>query len=606
MACALALAACAPATQVVTPAPTSPASPASPASDVTDVFNQGVALADQGLVEPAIVAFQTVLARDPSNVPARVELAKITLRTRNWSYAAKILSELSVLQPNDTELLRLLLDFYEAYAMVPEALHVGRQLLVFRTEDTALLERLARLYADQNLIDEEIATYERLAALRPTDPAPLWRLAALYADQARRPKDERRTYERLRALAPDDPAILRRLARVYGEHGLYEEQSALYELLRRRDPEEPLFRLAAARARQELGRTAEDEGRYARAVEDYRRALTDDPDLTLATRGLERALELRRPEAGYEFLQERYRLEHGIVRTSHHGFGLVAIPGFDATLRLDNVTRDIETGRDFALTNETVLRWQQMPARDWRLTAAAGALAVVEARAADRRFTDGQPIVEAGLTWSRASLVTLSGVVKQEPILDSPTALAHTLSRAAFEGEGIVTPNLFGRPLSVATQGTLARYSDGNAARIVAAIVEYPVLFGKAPTLEDPGAVPADERSRPRYKLALGYRFDDIHFDRARTFYSSVRSEQINTGTVDASVRVWTRTYLSASARFGVDQAGAKIRYYVGELTTRWLESLNAFARFETGDTTVRRGTPTHEQKVNVGISHRF
>lgn len=592
-----------------------PAPPAAPApGEIEQLFKKGLELSAQGLIEPAIVAFQEVVAKDPKNVDARLELGKLALRAQNWAYAIQMFGELVALKPEDAELRRVVMEVYDSYNMEIETLQTAIELARLVPNDANLLERLAKLYHKQDLIPEEIETYERLAALRPTDPEPLWKLAELY-EQRGRPREQRAAYERIRRLTPDDPKILKRLARVYGEQGLYEEQIALYETLIRRDPDvAPLLRLALAQARQEAGRTIEDLGNYWLAREFYRRALRDDPALEKASRGLERTARLLRPSVGYEYLWEDYRLESDTFRRTYRVFSLIPLPLSGARLRVENATILVRGGGERVLANDMGLTWEQIVGSFLRLRAGGSGMAVAEGfifvdpetTRQPRAFSGQRFGFHAGGTWQPVPQVTFSTAVKKEQITDSPKAFEQSIQRISFNNELSVGADVFDRPLSILGVAMTSHYSDGNNGTTLGASIEYALLYGKPEPVEDPGAVSVEERSRPRYKLAIEYGYEEVGFDLSSSFYSSVITERVHAGSVRAEVMLLPRTHLSGSARFGTDQLGQRIRYYTGELTFNWFEALRAFIRYEEGTTTAFQGVPSHTRKFVYGIEYRF
>lgn len=606
--CALAVFPGAPATAQAPPAP----------GEIEQLFRKGLELSAQGLIEPAIVAFQEVVAKDPKNVDARLELGKLALRAQNWAYAIQMFGELVALKPEDAELRRVVMEVYESYNMEIETLQTAIELARLVPDDAALLARLAKLYREHGLIPEEIETYQRLAALRPTDPGPLWKLGELYEERAR-PREQRAAYEGIRRLTPDDPKILRRLARVYGEQGLYQEQIAIYEALQRREPDAPLLRLALAQARQEAGRTIEDLGNYWLAREFYRRALQDDPAIEPASRGIERTTRLLRPSVGHEYLWEDYRLESDTFRRTYRVFSVFPLPLSGARLRVENATILVRGGGERVLANDTGLSWEQMVGSSLRLRAGGSGMAVAEGfifvdpetTRQPRDFSGQRFGFHVGGTWQSVSritfpLITFSTAVKREQITDSPRAFEQSIQRLSFDNELSVSVDVFERPLSVSGVAKTFHYSDGNDGTTLGAWIEYALLYGKPEPVEDPGAVPVEERGRPQYKLAIEYGYEETGYDVGKAFYSSVVTERVHAGTVKAEILLLPRTHLSGSARFGTDQAGQRIRYYIGELSVNWLEPLRAFVRYEEGTTTARQGISSHERKFAYGIEYRF
>jgi len=606
-------------TLVLFPGPPAESQAPAPSPDIEQLFKRGLELSAQGLIEPAIVTFQEILAKDKQNVEARLELGKLALRAYNWAYAIQMFGELVQLRPDDTELLRVVLEVYDSYNMEIEALQTAIKLAELESKNPQTLLRLAKLYRGQGLIPEEIQTYERLAALKADDPEPLWTLAELYGQRGRL-KEELAAYEKIRRLAPEDPRILKRLARVYGEQGLYEKQITLYENLIRRDPDAaPLLRLALAQARQEAGRAIEDRGNYWLARQFYREALRDDPATEQAARGVERTTRLLRPSFGYEYLWEDYRLESDTFRRTYRVFSLIPLPLSGARLRVENATILVRGGGERTLANDSGLSWEQIVGSALRLRAGGSGMAVAEGLTfTEETLPDGDTTrvprtfagqrfgFHAGGVWQPVPQVTFSTAVKKEQITDSPRAFEQSIQRLSFNNELSLGVDLFGRPLSVLGAARTSHYSDGNDATTLSASIEYALLYGKPEPVEDPGPVPVEERSKPRYKLAIEYGYEETRFDMSRPFYSSVVTERVHAGSVKAEVLLLPRTHLAGSARFGTDQLGQRIRYYTGELSFNWFEPLRAFLRYEEGTTTAFQGTPSHTRIFGYGIEYRF
>ncbi len=583
--------------------------------EIEQFLKKGRAMAAEGLVEPAIVTFGEILAKDPNNVEARLELAKLALRAQNWAYAIQMFGELMALKPDDPELRRVAMEVYKSYGMEIETLQTAIELARLVPEDVGLLRRLAKLYHEHGLIPEEVQTYERLVALRPaearrlaqigvisyTDPEPLWKLAELYA-QRRGPRDERRTYERIRDLTPDDPRILKRLARVYGEQGYYDKQIAIYETLRRQEPDAPLLKMALARARHEAGRVVEDWGNYWLAREYYREALRLDPEAEHAPRGVERTTRLLRPTLGYEFMYEEYQLDTDQFRRTHRVLGLIPLPLSGSRLRLENATILVHGGGERVLANDSALSWEQLFGRSLRLWVGASGMAFGNGGA----FSGETFGFQAGGVWEPISPVTFSTTVKREQITDSPKAFERSIRRISYGNELSVSVDLLDRSLSVSGMAMIADYSDGNNGTTLGVSVEYPIFYGRPVPVEDPGLLPAEERSKPRYQLAIGYEYADVRFDRSSPFYSSVLKELIHAWSVKGQALILPRTRLSGSIRTSTDQSGQRTREFVGELSFSWPESVRSVFRFEDGDTTLRQGVSSPQRKFVYGIEYQF
>lgn len=592
--------------------------PTPPTAEIDALFRKGLELSAQGLIEPAIVAFQEILARDPKNIEARLELAKLALRAQNWAYAIEIFGELVALRPEDAELRRVVMELYDSYNMEIETLQTAIQLAKLVPDDAKVLARLAKLYREHGLVPEAIETYERLAALRPTDPDPLWKLGELY-EQRQEPRKQLGAYERIRRLTPDDPRILKRLARVYGDQGLYGKQIALYEALLQRSPEDPLLKLGLARAREGAGRDAEDSGNYWRARQYYREALHDDPGAEQAARGLERTAQLLRPSVGYEYMSESYQLGVDRVRRTNRAFGLVPLPLSGSTLRIQNTTVTVGGGGERALANEAAVSWEQLIGRSLRLHTGISGVAIDEGRffaeevssedqitRRARTFSGDRLGFHAEGTWQPIAPVTFSMGVKNEQITDTPKALARAIQRITYSNELSVSVDIVDRPLSVSGVATPSFYSDGNDSITLAASVEFPLIYVKPEPAEDPGAVPAEERSKPPYLLAVEYGYEDLRFAKAKTFYSSVHKELTHAFTVKAHALIVQRTYLSASVRFSADHLQQQTRFVIGEISSNWFEPIRAFFRFEDGTSTSRQGVASPQRNFIYGIQYRF
>lgn len=169
-----------------------------------DVYNQGVALHEEGKQEEALAKFRRALELDPELSPAALAVASVLSVQGDDEGALAALAPVLEREPTNAVALRARFvvldreddpqaeDALDAWAAQDEAAAVS------------FLDERAQRDFEADFLKEAERSLRRLLRIRPDEPEYHYRIGLVYAAQSR-PEEAKRHLRRFVELAPDDP-----------------------------------------------------------------------------------------------------------------------------------------------------------------------------------------------------------------------------------------------------------------------------------------------------------------------------------------------------------------------------------------------------------------
>ena len=198
-------------------------------------------------IRDAVVEAQSILAKDPDNLPARRLLARIYARTlgdlseasaqrETLARAAEQYREILRLDPADTDAALWLARLYRLQNDRENAAAVLRALLVREPANESGVELLTQLFLDEGKAQEAIALLEGILQRSPT--ARLWELLGDAYHQTHDLAGAEQAYRRATEASPDDVNRRKQLAQALVAEEKYPEAVEQYERLTQMEAED--------------------------------------------------------------------------------------------------------------------------------------------------------------------------------------------------------------------------------------------------------------------------------------------------------------------------------------------------------------------------------
>ncbi len=199
-------------------------------------------------IRDAVLEAQSIIAKDPDNLPARRLLARIYVRTlgdlsdtsgqrETVARAAEQYREIVRLDPMDTDAVLWLARLYRLQNENDKAEKVLRDLLAREPENENAVEQLTQLFLDEGKSPEAISVLKGILDRSPTP-----RLWDLYGDAYTQIHDlpnAEQAYRKAAAIQPDDINHRRGLAQTLLNENKYTDALEQYQRLADMDPENP-------------------------------------------------------------------------------------------------------------------------------------------------------------------------------------------------------------------------------------------------------------------------------------------------------------------------------------------------------------------------------
>jgi arylsulfatase A-like enzyme/Flp pilus assembly protein TadD len=167
-------------------------------------------LARIGKAQEAVAEFQSILADDPRNLPAYIELARSEIGLRRYLDAAKPLHAALALDPHNVEAAELLGDIWLTVGALDRAAAEFRQLLAFAPQDYEAHFGLGLLAARQHHPAEAVQHFRAALAANPDSAEAHYQLGLLHAAQKQN-RDAAREFQAALAINPHYQAARREL-----------------------------------------------------------------------------------------------------------------------------------------------------------------------------------------------------------------------------------------------------------------------------------------------------------------------------------------------------------------------------------------------------------
>lgn len=229
------------------------------------LLKSAAARLQMGEVSAAADRFNQILAGYPDYYPARIELAKIYLRTAEWDKAQKELKTVRAAQPENEEAIGLQANLLSQQKRYPEAIKLVSTLKQGRPE---VRLTLAQLYVQADQKDKALAILKASFEKNPKDPRFLQELLRLTEK-----KEDRLAYldrAEKAGLAPNVAALFRA--------GIEQDQATILDQVRKiidqeKDPYKKNLQLYS------LYRQANDPGKAEAALAEAIKANPDGPEI---------------------------------------------------------------------------------------------------------------------------------------------------------------------------------------------------------------------------------------------------------------------------------------------------------------------------------------
>ncbi len=256
---------------------------ADPKAEAQSALLQGRELQRKGFTDSAIVNYRRAIELDPELVPAYEELGQILLDTRNQGFAITIYQKLAALQPNEVKWKDILFNLHTAYEKPQEAAEVGEQILLVRPNDTELMGVLAQQYEASGRMEEYANTLARRATLTK-EPAVFYKAGDAYMGVGRTP-EAIDAYRQAVQLMPGSIEYQEGLGRGLAVQDPYSARDH-YETLLKEHPDAAGIKGRLAETEVAIGDRLFERRRYVAARESYERAqaLLPTPDPAIAER----------------------------------------------------------------------------------------------------------------------------------------------------------------------------------------------------------------------------------------------------------------------------------------------------------------------------------
>ena len=154
------------------------------------------------------------LEKEPQNIGARKELAKLFLKGNNIDEAISEYRKIADLDPQDIDAHKTLADLYREQGDVEKAIKEYEKLHGLSPDKLDILNRLATLYREQDAPDKAVKTYEKIIQLTPDDPDVHESLGKLY-EHTRYFDKAIQEYEKVINLAPERTEIEKSIGNLY-------------------------------------------------------------------------------------------------------------------------------------------------------------------------------------------------------------------------------------------------------------------------------------------------------------------------------------------------------------------------------------------------------
>lgn len=287
-------------------------------SDLVYSVLRGHLCLNQNDMQCASAAFAQALERDPDSPDLLFTAAHTATMTGDLQLAERLCQRALHLTPDDLEARRLLARLYISRNKPDEALVQYRILADAHPEDEETVMTLAVLYAELEQYDAAIRSIQDYMATHPDSAVSHLYLGNIHARRGE-PSQAMRCYRQALDLAPRLEAARTRLAALYEKEEQYYRAITCYRLLADQYPEREHYRDKLAFLHIQVGNLQEalsqyrrilahhrgpaddllvkiglvryELGRYAAAVNAFRRAVDENPDNTRAPYYLATALE---------------------------------------------------------------------------------------------------------------------------------------------------------------------------------------------------------------------------------------------------------------------------------------------------------------------------
>ena len=198
-------------------------------------------------IRDAVTEAQSILSKDPDNLPARHLLARIYVRTLGdlndasgqrdtLGRAAEQYREILRLDPNDSDAALWLARLYRLQNEHDKAESVLRTLLAREPENESGVEQLAQLLLDEGKSQEAISALQAVVQHSPT--ARLWELLGDAYTQVQDFPNAERSYRKASDAQPGDINHLKQLAQALLSQEKYSEALGLYQRLAALNPDD--------------------------------------------------------------------------------------------------------------------------------------------------------------------------------------------------------------------------------------------------------------------------------------------------------------------------------------------------------------------------------
>lgn len=222
--------------------------------------------------------FWSILATNPSNAAAKIQLAHAMTRMDQWKEAIEVLS--SGIKKNRNEAV-LRYGLFQIYLFMHNHIQAEAQLeeiLAKNPDDIQAMTMLAEFYRSIDALDKAKESYRAILQISPRKPAVYIRLSEIYAAEKNPNRAIKQLLEGLAAL-PDSDDILTALVETYIKQGRKSSAVRTAKNKLKTDPQDPLGYLL-------LGKVYTALWEYGKSEKAYLDAINLAPDSTAANEQL--------------------------------------------------------------------------------------------------------------------------------------------------------------------------------------------------------------------------------------------------------------------------------------------------------------------------------
>jgi tetratricopeptide (TPR) repeat protein len=201
-------------------------------------FFLAAALEEKGDTVAALREYEQIGRRTESYIPARLRMAHILARQRNFREGVKIIQDALLLHPENGDLYLTLAAFYEEEQEYTKAIETLNQASKSGVNPAEVYFRLAVVYDKKKEPEESRRYISKVLELEPNNPDALNFLGYMYISQGKDLGEAERLIQSALALKPEAGYIIDSLGWVYYKKALYDQAIVYLERAHKKMPQD--------------------------------------------------------------------------------------------------------------------------------------------------------------------------------------------------------------------------------------------------------------------------------------------------------------------------------------------------------------------------------